>query len=56
MITCADFHAVFAFLLAGGKKIDNIRKEMWKVKDLIFMEKEIEEDYNTFKWAETYSQ
>lgn len=26
MITCADFHSVFAFLLAGGKKIDNIRK------------------------------
>lgn len=56
MITCADFHAVFAFLLAGGKKIDNIRKEMWKVKDLIYMEKGIDEDYNSFKWAETYSQ
>lgn len=29
---------------------------MWKVKDLIYMEKGIDEEYNTFKWAETYSQ
>lgn len=35
MITCSDFHSVFAFMLAGGKKIVNMRKEMWKVKDLI---------------------
>lgn len=42
MITCADFHSVFAFFLAGGKKINNIRKEMWRVKDLITMEKGVE--------------
>jgi hypothetical protein len=42
MITCADFHAVFAFLLAGGKKINNIRKEMWRVKDIITLEQGIE--------------
>lgn len=35
MITTSDIHSIFAFLLAGGKKISNIRKEMWKVKDLI---------------------
>lgn len=42
MITCADFHSVFAFLLAGGKKIHNIRKEMWRVKDLLCLEPNIE--------------
>jgi hypothetical protein len=42
MITCADIHSVFAFLLAGGKKLNNIRKEMWKIQDLITMEKDIE--------------
>ena len=26
MITTSDIHSVFAFLLAGGKKISNIRK------------------------------
>ncbi len=56
MITCADYHSVFAFLLAGGKKINNIRKEMWKIKDLITIQKGIEEQYKTFKWAQTYSQ
>jgi hypothetical protein len=56
MITCADFHSVFAFLLAGGKKINNIRKEMWRVKDLIGLEKGIDEEYASFRWAQTYSQ
>ena len=26
MITCSDFHSIFALLLAGGKKVSNIRK------------------------------
>jgi N12 class adenine-specific DNA methylase len=56
MITCADFHAVFAFLLAGGKKINNIRREMWKVKDILTLEQGVEEEYASFKWAQTYSQ
>lgn len=53
MITSSDSHAVFAFLLAGGKKIINIRKEMWKVKDLICFQDDILEEFNSFKWAKS---
>ena len=56
MITCSDFHSIFALLLAGGKKVTNIRKEMWKVKDLISFEKGILEEYETYRWAKTESQ
>lgn len=56
MITCADFHSVFALLLVGGKKINYIRKEMWVVKDLITMEKGIQKQYDSFKWAQTQNQ
>ena len=38
MITTSDIHSIFAFLLAGGKKISNIRKEMWRAKNLITFE------------------
>jgi hypothetical protein len=41
MITCADFHSVFAFLLAGGKKLNNIRREMMRLTDLVTLEKGI---------------
>ena len=42
MITCSDIHSVFAFLYAGGKKINTIRQEMWKVSNLITLEKDID--------------
>lgn len=55
MITTSDMHSVFAFLLAGGKKVVNIRKEMWKVKDLVIFQKGIEEEYQTYNWSKTES-
>jgi|JI9StandDraft_1071089.scaffolds.fasta_scaffold517158_2 hypothetical protein len=55
MITTSDMHSVFAFLLAGGKKIVNIRKEMWKIKDLVTFQTGIEEEYMTYGWAKTES-
>lgn len=45
MITTSDFHSIFAFLLASGKKINNIKKEMWIVKDLIQLEENIEQEF-----------
>lgn len=56
MITTSDMQSVFAFLLASGKKLVNIRSEMWKVNDLICFEEGIEEEYNQFSWTKTESQ
>jgi len=53
MITTSGLQSIFAFLYAGGKKISNIRKEMWKIKDLITIQENIAEEYNTFSWAKT---
>ena len=56
MITSSDIHSIFSFLYAGGRKINNIRREMWKVESLITMEKNIDEEYKQLKWAQTKGQ